>query len=164
MSAQPLSDQAAIAKEVVEHVIDYMEFPAPVTVEVSESPDQITVSLASAHPLGAIIGKGGQTLNALEMLVKEIVFHKTRVRGTHITLDAEGYRGRQEGRLREIAQEQAQRVLDTGEAVALEPMSARDRRTVHMTLAEIDGIASYSVGEEPYRHLVICLPGQEKDE
>ncbi len=164
MNAQPLSDQAAIAKEVVEHVVDYLEFPAPVTVDVAETDEQIAVTLTSAEPLGAIIGKGGQTLNALEMLVKEIAFHRTHQRGKHITLDAEGYRARQTERLEEMAREKAVSVLDTGEAVALEPMSARDRRTVHMVLAEIDGVASYSVGEEPFRHLVICLPGQEKDE
>lgn len=164
MSTQPLSEQSAIAKEVVETVIEYMEFPAPVTVEVSEAEDQVTVSVTSEESLGALIGKGGQTLNALEMLVKEIVFHKTHLRGKHIMLDAEGYRARQTQRLEEMAREFTERVLESGEAVALEPMSARDRRTVHMVLAEIDGVASYSVGEEPYRHLVICLPGQEKEE
>lgn len=164
MSEQPLSDQAAIANEVVAHVVDYMAFPAPVNIEVREAEDQITVSMTSDEPLGILIGKGGQTLNALEMLVKEITFHRTHQRGKHIMLDAEGYRSRQNERLEELAREKAVHVLDTGETVALEPMSARDRRTVHMVLAEIDGISSYSVGEEPFRHLVICLPGQEKEE
>ncbi|HOF88229.1 MAG TPA: R3H domain-containing nucleic acid-binding protein [Armatimonadota bacterium] len=163
MSAQPLSDQAAIAKEVVENVVDYLDFATPVAVDVREDDEQISVSLTGEEPLGVLIGKGGQTLNALEMIVKEIVFHRTGARGKHIMLDAEGYRARQTERLREVARENARRVLETGEAVALEPMTARDRRTAHMALAEIEGVSSFSVGEEPHRHLVICLPGQEAD-
>ncbi len=65
-------------------------------------------------------------------------------------MDAEGYRQRQTARLEEIARDAAARVIESGEAVALEPMNARDRRTVHMVIAEIEGAASYSVGEEPY--------------
>ncbi|OPZ83557.1 MAG: R3H domain protein [bacterium ADurb.Bin429] len=164
MSAQPLSEQAAIAKEVVETVVDYLDFPVPVAVEVREDDEQVSVSITSEEPLGVLIGKGGQTLNALEMIVKEIVFHRTGARGKHIMLDAEGYRERQTESLRELARENAQRVLDTGESVALEPMTARDRRTVHMALADIEGVSSFSVGEEPHRHLVICLPGQEAEE
>lgn len=78
----------------------------------------------------------------------------------HIMVDAEGYRGRHANSLEDIARQAAEQVLASGEPVPLEPMSPRDRRTVHMALAEIDGVASVSAGEDPYRHVVVCLPGQ----
>jgi spoIIIJ-associated protein len=162
--SQPLSEQAALAYDVLSEVIRLMEFPAPVEITVAENEDQVSLSMTSSEPLGVLIGKGGQTLNALEMLVKEICFHKLHIRGKHIMLDAEDYRKQQTQRLEDMARECAEQVLATGESVPLEPMSARDRRTVHMIIADIEGVASYSSGEEPYRHLVICLPGQEKDE
>ena len=158
----PLSEDALIAQEVMQAILREMAFPAEVTV--SETPEQIQLTLSSEQPMGLLIGRNGQTLNAIELLVKTIAQHKLHMFHRHLLVDAEGYRQHQTDRLEETARQAANEVLDTGESVSLEAMNARDRRTVHMTIAEIEGVSSFSVGEEPYRHLVICLPGQEEKE
>lgn len=158
----PLSEDALVAQGVLQEILRTMHFPAEVLA--SETPEQVTLAMRSDEPMGVLIGRNGQTLNAIELLVKIITQHKLHTFHRHLLVDAEGYRQNQTASLEEVAQRAAARVLESGEAAALEPMNARDRRTVHMTIAEIDGVASYSVGEEPFRHLVICLPGNEPTE
>lgn len=160
----PISEQAQVAKETLSMILQQMEFPAPVTIDVTETDDQLNLELHCEEPLGALIGKGGQTLNALELLITLIARHKTGAYGKRLTLDAEGYRQKQNRRIEDLAREIAMRVLETGESVALEPMNARDRRIAHMAIADVEGVKTVSIGEEPYRHLVICLPGQEPAE
>jgi len=154
----PISDEATTARQVLCEILRQMGFEA--AVEMEETPEQILLTMSSERPMGLLIGKGGQTLNAIELLVRTITQTKLRSPGKHIELDAEGYRARQAERLRDMARQAAEQVLATGEPVPLEPMSPRDRRTVHMTLVEIEGVESTSVGEEPYRHIVVSLPGQ----
>lgn len=153
-----MSPHAQIACEVLTEILKRMEFPG--TIEVAETPEQITLTMVSDQPMGLLIGKGGQTLNAIELVVKTIVQTKAHSVQQHIVVDAEGYRDRHADRLGEIARAAVARVKETGEAVPLEPMNPRDRRTIHMVLAEIDGVESVSAGEEPFRHIVVCLPGQ----
>ena len=159
--ATPIPSQAEIAENVLQEMLRQMDFPAPITIETTETDEQIALALSSDEPLSALIGKGGQTLNAIELLVTLITRAKTGQYGKRMVIDAEGYRQQQSARIEEMAREAAQRVLDTGECVELDPMNARDRRVAHMAIAEIDGVASVSIGEEPHRCLVICLPGQE---
>lgn len=154
----PLSNEGQVARQVLQEILQHMGFDA--TIDAEESPEQVTLTMVSDQPMGLLIGKGGQTLNAIELLVRTITQTKVRTLEKHIVIDAEGYRARHADRLRDLARQAAQQVLETGEPVPLEPMSPRDRRTVHMALAEIDGVTSTSVGEEPYRHVVVCLPGQ----
>lgn len=160
-TTMPLSEQAQVAKAVLTEMLRQMDFPGEAFVSVAETAEQITLSMQSEEPLGLLIGKAGQTLNAIELLVTLITRHKTQEYGKRLVVDAEQYRAQQTRRIEDIAQAAAEKVRATGESVALEPMNARDRRTVHMVVAEIEGLCSTSVGEEPYRHLVICLPGQE---
>ena len=154
----PLSNEGQVARQVLQEILQHMGFDA--SIDAEESPEQITLTMVSEQPMGLLIGKGGQTLNAIELLVRTITQTKIHTLEKHIVIDAEGYRARHTDRLQDLARQAAQQVLETGEAVPMEPMSPRDRRTVHMTLAEIDGVESTSVGEEPYRHIVVSLPGQ----
>ena len=153
MTEMPLSGEAELAQQVLQETVRLMGFPA--TVSATEEPEQIVLTLTSDEPMGLLIGKGGQTLNAIELVVRTIVEQKLHHAEKRIVIDAEGYRARHAERLEQMAREAAQRVLDTGEPFAMEPMNARDRRTVHMTIAEIPGVASESHGEDPFRHLVI---------
>jgi len=155
----PLSDEATTACQVLQDILQHMSFDAAIAVE--ETPEQILLTMTSDQPMGLLIGKGGQTLNAIELLVRTITQTKLHAPGKHVVVDAEGYRARQTERLEELARQTARQVLETGEPVPLEPMSPRDRRTVHMTLAEIEGVESTSVGEEPYRHIVVSLPDKD---
>jgi spoIIIJ-associated protein len=160
----PPSDQARVADAAVQEMLRQMEFSAPVTITVTETEEQVTLTLTSDVSLDALIGKGGQTLNAIEMLVTLIARHKTEAYGKRLVLDAEGFRAKQTARIEEVTREAIARVLDTGETVPLEPMNARDRRIAHMVISEAEGVSGGSVGEEPYRHLVVCLPGQEPED
>lgn len=160
--ATPLSDQARAVLQALQRMLTEMNFPA--SVDVSETDDQIALTITSDQPLGLLIGKGGQTLNAIELLVTLIARHQLQTYGKRVVVDAEGYRQRQVGRLEEMAREAAHRALDTGECVPLEPMNARDRRTVHMVTTEIEGIESTSLGEEPYRYIVLCPSGKKPPE
>jgi len=156
-----LSEEAQTALEVLEEILRQMSFPA--TVEVSETSDQVLLNMTSNEPLGLLIGKGGQTLNALELLIRTITQQKLHIHGKRVVVDAEGYRTRQTQRLVDMAHAAARQVLESGECVPLEPMTARDRRTVHMAALEIEGVESFSVGEEPYRHIVLCPPGEKPE-
>ncbi len=161
ITPNPLSEDAQIARHVLLEILEKMPFPA--TVEVEETDEQVLLTMVSDQPMALLIGKGGQTLNALELIVRTIMQNKIHSFGKHVVIDAEGYRARHNARLEEIARNAAKQVLESGESLPLEPMNARDRRTVHMALAQIEGVANVSVGEEPYRHIVVCLPGQERD-
>ena len=103
---------------------------------------------------GLLIGRHGATLDALQYLTLRVLqaegFERMR-----ITLDVGGYRVRREKALRELAQGIGARVLDTGKPYHFEPMSAMERRVVHMTLTEIDGVRTESEGEGRYRHVVV---------
>ncbi|MHB9026182.1 MAG: Jag family protein [Armatimonadota bacterium] len=157
----PVFDQAQVAREVLETILREMVFPS--AVEVEETEEQVVLTITSEAPMGLLIGKGGQTLNALELIVKQITQHKTGSYGKHLVLDAEGYRTRTADRLTELAQETAERVRDLGETVELEPMSPRDRRTVHLALQEAEGVETYSKGDDPYRRVVVCPAGQKPE-
>jgi spoIIIJ-associated protein len=157
----PLTQEAEIAKDALTRILAEMEFPA--TVEATETADQVSLAIASEQPLGVLIGKNGQTLNAIELVLKQIVQHKTKSYGKHLQVDAEGYRERHAEHLREVARDVADRVREHNEAIELEPMNARDRRTIHMVIQEMGDLATYSAGEDPYRHIVICPPGMEPE-
>lgn len=157
----PLSPQAEIAEEVLQEIIRQMEFASPVTIVTKESEQQIELTLSSDESLNILIGKGGQTLNAIELLVTLITRSKTGEYGKRTVIDVENYRKAQTDRISEMAIEAARQVLDSGECIELEAMNARDRRTAHMAIADIEGVVSVSLGEEPHRYMVICLPGQE---
>lgn len=154
----PLSEEAIVARQVLQEILQHMKFDAQ--VEAQEDPEQVLLTMVSTQPMGLLIGKGGQTLNAIELLVRTITQTRLHSLERHVVVDAEGYRGRHTDRLSELARQAAQRVQETGEPVPMEPMNPRDRRTVHMAIAEIEGVRSVSAGEDPYRHVVVCLPGQ----
>jgi spoIIIJ-associated protein len=107
---------------------------------------------------GAVIGRHGQMLDALEHLLNRIVFRDDYGSG-RIVVDVGGYRKRHEQALEELARHLAVRARETGRPVAMDPMSARDRRIVHLALVENDAVTTRSEGEGRFRHLVILPQG-----
>src|ERR1700722_7927463 len=103
---------------------------------------------------GRIIGKRGQVLEAIQYLTTRIA-HRPGEERKHIAVDAEGYRARHEDQLSQMARKLAQRVMDEGKVITFDPMSARDRRVVHMALKEITGVRTESNGEGPDRRVQI---------
>ena len=105
---------------------------------------------------GLLIGRRGETLRALQFLVKVIVGRQLQTRA-NLSVDVEGYQERRYQSLANLAQKVAQRVISSGRSVTLEPMPPDERRIVHITLAELSGVVSESMGAGDGRQVVVML-------
>jgi spoIIIJ-associated protein len=105
--------------------------------------------------LGLLVGPRGATLQAIEELVRTVVQRRTEGHGTRINVDVAGYRARRRAALAQFAAELATKVRDSGRDQALEPMPPADRKVVHDTIAELEGVTTVSEGEEPRRRVVV---------
>ncbi len=123
-------------------------------VEVdSATDDEVFVEVYGGDP-GKIIGRGGRTLGALEYVTNAVV-NRDGERQVRVNIDVGGYKRRRDARLRDTALAAAARVRRNGVAVELEPMSAAERRVVHMSLAEEAGVMTESTGEGADRRVVV---------
>lgn len=104
---------------------------------------------------GLLIGRRGETLDAIQYLTS-LVANQGSEDYVRITIDTEGYRSRREETLKRLAKREAAHVLETGMPVALEAMNPYERRVLHCALQDIEGVVTYSEGEEPDRHVVIA--------
>jgi len=104
--------------------------------------------------VGALIGRFGQTIDAIQYLLNAIVARREGER-VEVTIDAAGYRERRRDMLERLADRSAERVLRSGEPVELDPMSAVERKIVHLRLKEVEGVETSSAGTEPNRYVVV---------
>jgi len=143
------SDVESHLRELVERVVGAMGIVA--RVEVRETGDEVLVTCSGAE-LGLLIGKHGQTIDALQAVANAAVYRS----GTHksVTVDAAGYRERRRQTLEGIAVRSAERAA-RGERVLLEPMSPVERKVVHERLKEFPGVQTASEGTEPNRYVVV---------
>ena len=111
--------------------------------------------------LGILIGRRGETLDALQYLTS-LQVNKGREGYIRVTLDTENYRAKREDSLRRLAQRMANRATKTGRKVVLEPMNPYERRVLHTALQNHPGVTTHSEGEEPNRRVVIMLAGQSE--
>ena len=109
--------------------------------------------------LGILIGRRGETLDALQYLTSLYV-NRGRDEYTRVTLDTENYRAKREESLRRLANRMANRAVKTGRKVVMEPMNHYERRILHSALQQNDAVTTHSEGEEPNRHVVITLKQQ----
>ena len=122
-------------------------------------PDEDTVELQlTGNDLGILIGPKGATLLAVQNLTRTVVFNETGGNNGHINVDVGGYRQKRTEALVRFAQQVAEQVRTSGNRTPMEPMSAVDRKVVHDTISDIDGVSTISEGEEPRRRVVV-LPG-----
>jgi spoIIIJ-associated protein len=156
VSDEDLEDQGEIAAEFLEGVLTRMGVSAD--VEPAFEGGTMYVDVLGEGPddedMGLLIGRHGQTLDALQELTRVVVGQRTGMR-TRIVVDVEDYRRRQRARLESRARETAKRVARSGREEELEPMTAFDRKVVHDAVAAIPGVQSSSRGEEPDRRVVI---------
>ncbi len=131
------------------------------TYTIEEKEETIWVCF-SGQKLGAIIGRRGETLDALQYLTNLAVNRQFEEK-SRIIIDVEGYRADREKTLRTLAGKMADKVRRTGKDVMLEPMSPHERRIIHMALQEEAGIRTFSLGEEPYRKVVIKKARENND-
>ncbi|MBX3144330.1 MAG: KH domain-containing protein [Trueperaceae bacterium] len=131
-----------------------LNFDPTYAVEVDQiSEDEIHAEVFGGDP-GKIIGRGGRTLAALEYITNAVVNRDDSV-GVRVNVDVGGYKRRRDERLRENAFAAAARVRKGGHAVEMEPMSAAERRVVHMALADEPDVITESTGEGPDRRVVV---------
>jgi spoIIIJ-associated protein len=146
------SEAAARVRRMLEEIVDAVGVDAE--IEVNEDAGGIQANL-DGEDLGLLIGRHGQTIDAIQHLAYRIAYRGEDDR-KRVTVDAAGYRERRAALLQQDADEAVEEVLRTGEAVALDAMNAVERRVVHEYLRDRDGIETYSEGAEPDRHLVVA--------
>ena len=156
---KPSREDVDITVDVLQHILHYMNIRA--TVQVRSS-DPLTLNIQGINEnLGLLIGRRGETLSALQLLVSLIVGHRTKHR-MRIIVDAENYRERREENLRSLALRVAQQVRNYRRSIALEAMPPHERRIVHIALSDSKDISTESIGEGEERRVVISLkrPGR----
>lgn len=117
--------------------------------------------ILSGEDMGVMIGKRGQTLDALQYLTS-LVVNKHRDVYIRVKLDSENYRERREQKLRSLARNIARKVKQTRRPVSLEPMNPYERRIIHSALQKDPYVTTLSEGEDPYRHVVVILKKEQK--
>jgi spoIIIJ-associated protein len=145
----PLEEGASFLKDI----LDAMHVSAK--IDIVRNKDGADFNL-SGPELGILIGKRGQTLDALQYLVN-IVANRYADSHVKIVLDAEQFRDRRRKTLEELAHRLASRVVKTRKEVVLEPMSAPERKIIHSELQNHPSVKTYSKGDEPNRRVVIAL-------
>jgi len=127
-----------------------------VEAEVTGTADEETINVeVTGEGLGVLIGRRGQTLDALQYLTGLAVNRQTGESWHRVVIDVEGYRERRTETLQQLAQRMAAKVQATGRRVVLDPMTAAERRIVHQELSQVAGVETHSEGKEPYRKVVI---------
>lgn len=146
-----LDEEADIAADFIEGLLDRLDLPGDIDIEVTD--DQAFVRVQDVGS-GLLIGRRGMTLEALQELVRCAIQRRTE-RRAHVRVDVEGYRERQLDKLRSKCRDAIAEVRESGEPVKLEPMDAYERKVMHGLVAQASGVASASEGSEPRRRVVI---------
>jgi spoIIIJ-associated protein len=146
------SELAAEARSLVTRIVDGIGVTG--RIEVEEDDETITVSCGGAD-LGMLIGRHGQTIDAVQYLANAVMWRRHPEDRKEVIVDAAGYRDRRRTALEALALRSAERALSDREPVDLEPMTAVERKVVHLRLKEFDGVETTSEGTEPNRYVVV---------
>ena len=149
--------KAEEAAEILEELINLMDLD--VRVEIRSDAERIELN-ATGEDSGRVIGKKGATLDALQFLINKMVNRFPEGR-RHVIVDSGDYRERHDDGLVSMAKRQAQRAVNEGKVVTLQPMNARDRRVIHMSLAKFEGVSTMSQGEGTRRRIQI-IPARRR--
>ena len=155
-----VQEQSEVVEEFLGGLVEAFGFSADVsTTEIEE--DTVLVRV-DGDGLGLMVGRKGRTLSAIHEISRAVLHREADgpLRG-RIRLDVAGYRERRQIALEGFVREAAAKVIEDGVDLALEPMSAPDRKIVHDTAAEIEGIRTLSEGEEPNRRVVLVVEGDD---
>lgn len=148
-----IEEQAELAGAFTKGLVERFGLPATVTSE-ADGDDDVMVNI-EGDDLGVLIGPRAATLDAVQELVRTTVQRRIGGHGARVHVDVGGYRARRAAALAEFARQMAQKALDSGRPQVFEPMSPGDRKVVHDTVNEIEGVQTVSEGEEPRRRVVI---------
>jgi spoIIIJ-associated protein len=150
------SEPAAVVRDLIARITTALGISC--RVEISEREGAL-VATCTGRDLGLLIGRHGQTIDAIQYLCNAILAREGA--GVSVVVDAAGYRARREATLGTLATSAAEQALRTGERVELEPMTAVERKIVHLTLQDFTGVETTSEGTEPNRFVVVFPAGAE---
>lgn len=149
----PLQEQGEVAQAFLRGLLEHLNAPADVSLRPV---DDETIEVAvTGNDLGMLIGPKGSTLTALQDLTRTVVQRRTGARNGRLLVDISGYRQKRKAALERFTRQVAEEVIRSGMRKVLEPMHPADRKIVHDTVNEIDGVTTASEGEEPQRRVVI---------
>ena len=148
------------ATEYLKSILVGMGF-TDVAVTAREAEEDVYFEITCSEDYGNIIGRRGETLDALQYLTRLFV-NRANDNNKRVALNVGDYRARREETLRALAKRQAQRVLKYGRSSSLEPMNPYERRIIHTAIQEIEGVTSHSVGEGDRRRVVVTPEGGDK--
>ena len=152
--AQPSaeSEVASELRDLLERITETLGVRCRIDIEERE---ETIVASCSGPELGLLIGKHGQTIDAVQYLANAVAFRRQSDPRKPIVVDAAGYRSRREETLRRVAVRAAEQALASGSRVELDPMTAAERKIVHLFLQEVAGVETTSEGAEPNRYVVV---------
>jgi spoIIIJ-associated protein len=154
VSASRLEEEGDVAADYLEELLDIADIDGDIDIEVRNGRTYISiVAEEESAGLESLVGTDGEVLEALQELTRLAVLSATENR-SRLVLDINGYRAERAGDLQKIAEDAVAAVKDSGEAVALAPMSAYERKIVHDAVADL-GLVSESEGEGADRHIVV---------
>jgi spoIIIJ-associated protein len=139
-------------RAILERVVDALEVEAE--VEVDEDAEQI-VGRVDGEDVGLLIGRRGQTIDAVQLLCYRAAFRGLQER-KRVVVDAAGYRERRQEAIERQADRAAERALKTAKEIELEPMTPSERRVVHQHLKDLAGVETFSEGDEPERCVIVA--------
>jgi spoIIIJ-associated protein len=159
LGGKPAVVEVTVKADPVKTAIAYLQdvtskMGVPVTISQRQENDYLVLDLTGDR-IAILIGKRGQTLNALQLLTNMVANSDPEAKHVKIVLDAENYRTRRQESLERLAEHSAQKVYITKKSFALEPMPANERKVIHLALKENRDVETTSEGVEPFRKVVI---------
>lgn len=145
-------EPAERVRAILERIVDALEVDGD--VEVDEDAERI-VGRVNGEDVGLLIGRRGQTIDAVQLLCYRAAFRGVQER-KRVVVDAAGYRERRQAAIEEQADRAAERALKTGKEIELEPMTPSERRVVHQHLKDRAGLETFSEGDEPERCVIVA--------
>ena len=145
-------EPAERVRAILEHIVDALEVDGD--VEVDENAERI-VGRVNGEDVGLLIGRRGQTIDAVQLLCYRAAFRGVQER-KRVVVDAAGYRERRQAAIEEQADRAADRALKTSKEIELEPMTPSERRVVHQHLKDRAGLETFSEGDEPERCVIVA--------
>ena len=151
-SSEDDSELGGEVREILDRILEAIGIRA--RIEIREDDETLTATIAGGE-LGLVIGKHGQTIDAIQYLINAIVWRGQGDDRKQVVIDAAGYRARREATLDSLAVRSAERAVSSGREVELDPMTAVERKIVHVRLKDFPGVTTRSEGTEPNRFVVI---------
>jgi spoIIIJ-associated protein len=153
------SEAAGLVRELLGQVVYGLGIDAD--IDIDERAGRVTGTVSGGE-LGLLIGRHGQTIDAIQYLANAVA-HRRKGERVEVVIDAEGYRDRRERALCGVADRAAAEAMRTGQPVALEPMTSVERKIVHLYLQEMGGVGTASEGVEPNRRVIVLPEGDSAE-